>query len=194
MLHIVWGQTCMMSSGANIHISINQFLGRNGISITSKRNTVKCYRSLPNGQLEIIGIIIHPVSKSWFSQTCWAIALLQSGLGRKELFMDQSLQSGWNQMLTSPLSWGSPLSAVEWVDDGSACQDEDALSDKRRRLDEGKRLTANFSDLCRTQNGKDVAGALFSCGLSRHQSSVRIESENVSKNVLPCLRQFDCLD
>lgn len=84
--------------------------------------------------------------------TCWGFALSQSGLGRKELFTDQLLPSGWNRMLTSLLSLGSLLSAAEWVDDGVACKDEDVSSDGRRRLNEGERLTANFNDSRRTRN------------------------------------------
>lgn len=108
--------------------------------------------------------------------------------------MDQLLQSGWNQTLTSPLSSGSPQSAAEWVDDRAACKEEGVSSDKRQSLDEGGRLTANLTKLCQTRHRTGVAAALFSCGPSRHQYYVRIESEDDSKNVPPCLRHFDCLD
>lgn len=57
-------------------------------------------------------------------------------------------------------------------------------------LTRAKVSVASFTNLCQNCNRTGVAAALISCGPSRRQSSVLIESENVSKNVLPCLRQF----
>lgn len=112
--------------------------------------------------MRVIITVLH--RRAW---TCWGFALPQSGLRRKESFMDQLLPSGLNRMLTSPLSLGSPLSATEWVDDGAVCKEEDVSSDGQWRLDEHDRLAAKSASCCLTSDCTDVAAPLLSSPLQQ---------------------------